>query len=210
MKILALALALSAVAVAEPAMAATTIDYNSAPTGAFTYGSGNDYDPANAAVLTSGNDELALRFHQTFLPAPASDSGGVYSFALGTDPLSFDWSILGDTSGALITMKNLLTGATTSYDPFFVGNDNETNGSGAVQNSFRLNWAGIGFDPNVNDTYSVNLASGGNSLTAYAKLGTGAVPEPGTWAMLLLGFLAVGATMRNRSVKASRSISAFA
>ena len=198
MRKIAAALMLSALAVANPATAATTISYNSAPTGGFTYGSGNDYSPANAVVLTSGSDELALRFHQTYVTAPASDLNGVYSFVLGTDPLSFDWSILGDTSGALISMKNLLTGATTSYDPFFVGNDNETNGSGAVQNSFRLNWAGIGFDPNVNNTYSVSLMSGGNSQTAYAKVGIGAVPEPATWAILVLGFGFVGGMMRFR------------
>ncbi|OBX19716.1 hypothetical protein A9995_03890 [Erythrobacter sp. QSSC1-22B] len=197
-----MAFALFGFAVANPATAATTLEYNSAPTSEFTYGSGNDYSPANAAVLTSDNVELALRFHQTFTAAPASDSSGVYSFALGTDPLSFDWSILGDTSSALISMTNLLTGTSTSYDPFFFGNDNATNGSGAAQNSFRLNWAGIGYDPDVNNTYSVNLTSGSNSLTTYAKLGTGAVttaavPEPSTWAMMLLGFGFVGGAMRS-------------
>lgn len=198
-----LALGLFAAAlVASPAMA--TISYNSAPVDTFIYGSGNDYVPANAAVLTSDSTELALRFHQTFVAAPASDGGGVYSFALGTDPISFDWSIDGSFDNALITLVNLGTNQSFSYNPFFVGNDNTVSGtdSDLAQNSFRLNGAAIGFDPLVNNTYSATLTSGGQSLTAYAQLGTGApvpgVPEPATWTMMLLGFGAVGFAIRRK------------
>lgn len=62
----------------------------------------------------------------------------------------------------------------------------------------RIFLSGLGFDPNVNDTYEVTLKSGGQSLTAYAQLGSGApaVPEPATWALMLLGFGAVGFQMR--------------
>jgi hypothetical protein len=35
--------------------------------------------------------------------------------------------------------------------------------------------------------------------------GTGAVPEPATWAMLLLGFGAIGATIRRREAKVAVS-----
>jgi PEP-CTERM motif-containing protein len=206
MRKMILALALSATAlVASPAMATDTVTYNSAPTDSFIYGSGNDYVPANSAVLTSEFTELALRFHQTFVAAPASDGSGVYSFALGTDPMSFDWGIDGFSDGALITLVNLATNAKFSYNPFFDGNDNTGSATDGdlAQNSFRLNWAGIGFDPAVNDTYSATLTAGGHSLTAYAKLGTGApvpgVPEPATWAMMLLGFGAVGFAMRRKS-----------
>ncbi len=205
MRLLTTTMVLGALAVATPATATTTV-YNSAPTGQFAFGSGNNYSPANAAVLSSNADELALRFHQTFFRAPASDANGVYSFALGTDPVSFDWSILGDTSGSLITITNILSGSSFSYNPFFAGNDNEINDSGAVQNSFRLNWAGLGFDPNVNNTFSVNLTAGGNSLTTFAKIGAGAVPEPATWALMLLGFMAIGATMRNKKTTQRRSV----
>ena len=45
--------AFAAVAIAAPA-AAQTVTYNSAPAGGFLYGSGNNYTPANAAVLTGG------------------------------------------------------------------------------------------------------------------------------------------------------------
>jgi hypothetical protein len=203
-----IALASAMVIGATAAQAADTIQYNSAPADTFYYGNGNDYSPANAAVLTTdAGAELSLRFHKTFEVAPASNGSGVYSFALGTEPRSFDWGIdaglaAGGSVTALITLTNLGTGQTFSYDPFFIGNDNEYL-NGSAENSYRLEWGGIGFDPNVNDTYQVNLTytdanQGVHSLDVFAKLGTGAVPEPATWAMMMLGLGMVGGAMRRR------------
>lgn len=199
--------ALAAAGVATPALA--QVVYNSTPADGFNYGTGNNYAPADAAVLTTAAgpyntaEELALRFHQTGQVAPASDNDGVYSFALGTSPISFDWSVDGSQYNALITLTNILTGATVSYNPFFPLNDNYTSATDTdlAQNSERLNFSfltGLGFDPNVNDTYSATLTSGGHSLTAYAQIGSGApaVPEPASWAMMLIGFGALGFAMR--------------
>ena len=199
--------AVAAIATATPALAQAT--YNSAPADGFNYGTGNNYNPANAAVLSTPAgpyntaEELALRFHQTGQVAPASNGSGVYSFALGTSPISFDWSVEGSQYNAQITLTNILTGATVSYNPFAIGNDNyaPATDTDLAQNSERLNFAflsGLGFDPTVNDTYSATLTSGGRSLTAYAQIGSGApaVPEPATWGMMLLGFGAVGFQMR--------------
>ena len=200
---------LAAFAVASIATpAAAQLTYNSAPADGFLYGSGNNYSPANAAVLNTPAgpyntaEELALRFHQTGEVAPASDSNGVYSFALGTTPISFDWSVDGSDYLAQITLTNILTGATVSYDPFGPFNDNYVSltDTDLAQNSERLDFSflsGLGFDPNVNDTYKVTLKSGGQSLSAYAQLGSGApLPEPATWALMLLGFGAIGFQMR--------------
>lgn len=201
-------------AMAAPAFAATTV-YNSTPGEGWNYGSGNDYSPANTAVLTTdGGDQLYLRWHKRGETAPAS-SGNTYSFALGTQPLSFDWGFDFNTgargsqvSSALITIKNIGTGQTVSYDPLFAGNDNATF-SGNVQNSAHLGFAflsGVGFNPNIDGLYRVTLGvtgfSGGTqSLSVDAKYGLGvaAVPEPATWAMMIGGFGLVGGAMRRRT-----------
>lgn len=216
MKLLTVTALAAAFGVAVPA-AAATVTYNSAPVAGFLYGAGNNYSPANAAVLSggvNGVDEIALRFHQTGQVAPASNGNGVYSFALGTTPISYDFSIdfapgvVPSQSNTLITVTNLGTGQTVSYNPFFPGNDNYADvAAGVYQNSARLNFnflLGSGFTPNVDSTYSVNLTSNGNSLRVFAQLGAGAVPEPGTWAMMILGFGLVGFAMRRRQAMITR------
>ena len=194
---------------ATPAAAQITT-FNTAPTGGFQYGTGNNYSPANATVQTNVNNELAVRFHQTGQVAPASVAG-TYNFALGTTPISFDFSIGNvvantafDASNASIFLTSLLTGQTVSYNPFFIGNDNFTTASGDVQNSARLNFGflfGSNFNANVNNTYRIDLAAGGNTVTSFAQIGAGAVaavPEPGTWAMMLIGFGGMGVALRRR------------
>jgi hypothetical protein len=207
-KIILAALTISAMTVAAPSAAQVTT-YNSDVTGGFQYGSGNDYNPANATVLTDGDNELAVRWHEYQQVAPAS-TDGLYTFDLGT-VLSFDFSIGGDTSGSNLLLTNLLTSQTVSYDPLCplgpglcAFNDNEVSGDGDIQNSQRLTFsqfAGLGFDANTNNTYRIDLTAGGNTVTSFAQLGSGAVaavPEPATWAMMLLGFGAVGGSIRRR------------
>lgn len=203
-------LLLAATLIAGPAFA-QTVTYNSAPGGGFYYGTGNNYSPANAAVLStnaaSSTDDLALRMHisgPNAQQAPASDASGVYSFALGSTPISYDFSIGADYTQALITVTNVGTGYSASYNPFFPGNDNTCQAGLSCQNSARLNFGfllGSNFTPNVDSTYSVSLAAGGNTLTTFAKIGAGAVaavPEPSTWALMLLGFGSIGAAMRRQ------------
>lgn len=209
---------------ASPASAADVITANSTgPSGGWQYGTGNNYQPSNTLLLqTSGGNELALRVHQRGELAPASDANGVYSFALGTTPINFDWDIGALNYGAQsaqITVTDLLNGTSFSYDPLASPNDNKivcVYGCTSLdyQNSFQLNWTGL-FDPTRNDTYSINLTTKfgtsdnpPNSLTAYAKVGSGyaglqaAVPEPATWAMMLLGFGAIGIATRRRRAAA--------
>ena len=212
---------LAVAATASPALAQQVT--NSTPADGFQYnpGHGNDYTPANAVVDTvapnpfynPGGAEVALRFHQTGVAAPASDTNGVYSFALGTTPISFDWSDDSNHYNAQIALTNLLTGQTVHYNPYAAGNDNFvslTDGD-LAQNSERLNFSflsGLGFDPNVNDTYQATFTSGGGSVTAFAKIGSGvpAVPEPATWAMMLVGFGGIGLAIRRKRVPAHAQV----
>jgi hypothetical protein len=202
--------AVAVAAMATPALA-DTVAYNSAPADGWFYGSGNNYSPANTAVLTTtGGDQLYLRWHLRGAVAPAS-VGNTYSFALGTQPLSFDWGYdfntgsRGATATSLITIKNLKTGATVSYNPQFPGNDNAV-GNGNVQNSAHLGFAflsGVGFNASVDNVYRVTLdvngmSGGPQSFSVDAKLGAG-VPEPASWALMIGGLGLVGGAMRRRT-----------
>jgi hypothetical protein len=70
-----------------------------------------------------------------------------------------------------------------------------------------------GFDENTHDLFNFgtykyydfySLGTGGNAAPGNVLLGglvLTAVPEPGTWAMMLLGFGAVGAALRRNRKK---------
>ena len=209
MRKLVLITALVVGAISTPAMAQV---YNANPTPAFTYGSGNDYLPANSAVLTSGTSQLAVRFHEPFVVASPSSATGVYSFETGTNlacssitagtcsDVSLDYSFSNFLTGR-ISLTNLLTNQSYTTGTFILGN-------ATLQDSFRLSsgfLASLGFNSNVNDTYRVDLTGtnslGTSTLSAFAQLGTGAtgaVPEPSTWGMMLLGFGVMGVSLRRR------------
>ncbi|WP_309605252.1 PEPxxWA-CTERM sorting domain-containing protein [Phenylobacterium sp.] len=203
------ALAAGLVAALPMSAAADTTAFNSTPADTWFYGTGNGYAPANTEVLsTTAGDQLYLRLHNTFLPALAS-VGNVYSFATSAgQQVSFDWGFdlhsgFDAPLSALITLTNL-AGGSFSYNPLALGNDNAI-GFGSTQNSFRLNWPPtLNFKPAIDGTYKVNLTltgldGGTKSLDAVAKLGKGftaGVPEPSTWAMMLVGFGGLGAVLR--------------
>ena len=201
--------AFAAFSFTAPAMAAVT--YNTNPTTPFTYGAGNDYTPANAAVLTNGSLELAARFHVNAQPANPSDSAGVYSFALGTTKINFDYSAVNfaPLSGVTILLTNLKTGDTATFTNAIIADANGAGrgyqgsqqlGFGFLNGNFAAIFGDLNFDANVNNTYRFDLSAGGSTLTTFAQVGSGvgAVPEPATWAMMIIGFGAAGTAMRRK------------
>jgi hypothetical protein len=206
--------ALAAATLLAPAAAlADTVVYNGTPADTWNnYGSGNDYNPANTAVLTTDAlDQLYLRSHVTFQQAPAS-VGEDYNFTTGVGKqISFDWGIdAGDWSGvtALISIKQYGGGLSFAYDPLATP-DNKPALNGSIQNSARLNW--FGFNPAVDASYNIKLqvfglAGGAKSLDIDVNMGsgsTGAIPEPTTWALMILGFGGAGAMLRRRRMVAA-------
>lgn len=205
----------AAVLVAAAPTAVAAQSYDSSPTVAFTYGkdNGNAYTPANAVVLTGSGSELALRAHVPFVAANSTGGTGTYVFGLGS-AVSFDFSVFGTAiQGANVTITNLLTGDDATFSAAVLGN---LQSNGAIQGSQQLGFGflngsifsseNINFNANQNNTFRINLSGGGQSISALAQIGSGApaVPEPGTWLMMLVGFGFVGASMRHaRNAKAT-------
>ena len=188
------------------------------------YGMGNGGSPENFATVNNGSIELGLRAKLTPLlngvpqvPPQLDGSNGTYVVPLG-DTFNFDFSVdptVGGTPVSLtgvtqtLTVTNELTGATFSINPTLLGNYTLSTAPGAYQNSEKISFGflGLGYNPNVNDTYVVTLDVGSLVDQIDVQVGSGftaAVPEPSTWAMLILGFAGIGAmTYRRRKQPAA-------
>ncbi|WP_372781963.1 PEPxxWA-CTERM sorting domain-containing protein [Phenylobacterium sp.] len=211
--------ALSAVAAAAAALVMSTsaqaqVVYNAdlAAPGVY-FGSGN---PNGAfAVDTVDGVEIGLRAKISGVAPQVVPVANLYVIPIG-DTFNFDYSINPDVGGsqvslasvtALLTVTNLANGHTFSYDPFnpVFGNATSLSAPGAIQNSEKIsfNFLGMGYDPNLNDTFNITLSLTGlpngdtASVTNIVQVGTGlAVPEPATWAMMIVGFAGIGAGLR--------------
>jgi len=177
------------------------------------YGGGNNYAPGNWTVNTGGTIELGLRGHVYQQPAQAP-AGATYIVPLNS-VASIDWSfdnlsqIFPTILSASLTISNVL-GGSFSYDPLLTpDNAQNPNGLGGEQNSLRLSFAflngpgGINYSAATNATYNVALTVtttefGTLSDSIVVQQGAGGVPEPATWALMLLGFGGAGAAIRSR------------
>jgi hypothetical protein len=185
------------------ASAATVL--NSDVTGGWSQGTGTSN---GAFTLDEANGiELGLRASiRGGGGGPVTPIAGtnVYEVPIGTagSPAralwNFDFSVnTGGQTGltALLTVSN---GAnTTSFDPLSSLLGNTTNPVGAQQNSENLTFgflSGLNFDPTALTTYTFDLtlrnAAGG--VVSDVEIEVAAVPEPSTWAMMILGFCGVG------------------
>ncbi len=125
-----------------------------------------------------------------------------------------------DDYDAIVTVKNFNTGLTATFD-FFDLPDNEYTSGGAGSNSERYSFCFIacqmgGYNQNQDNTFLQMLtlketATGATLARTYAwvqqgdgtegfQIPTGGVPEPATWAMMILGFGGVGTMIRRRRV----------
>jgi hypothetical protein len=164
----------------------------------------NDPNPSTSVATAGGNTTINFGFN------PIVNAEGTNSFSSSftiSDPLAGIYSISGSTStpgvifsdtsnltciasvmGCTVgTVYNLIIGTTPSgFSAFGLPLTNLAAGD------YRLTINGI--SPNS------------GSFTGNVRITTGAVPEPGTWAMMLLGFGAVGFTMRRQRKQDGRSL----
>jgi hypothetical protein len=196
----------SALAFSTPAMAADVLDFEGV----------GDYNPVG--------DYYAPNY--TFSPATLAlvdaDSGGGGNFANEPSPNTVMFFL--DANNAIL---NAVNGFTTGFSFFYTSSTAATinvydglNATGNILASLDLvaqhtsnctgdpsgtfcNWSAIGVEF-AGTAYSIDFGGTANQ-TAYDNItfgsatpGNGAVPEPATWAMLLLGFGLVGGALRSR------------
>jgi hypothetical protein len=212
------AAALFAVAATSSAQAATLDNQNLAAPGVY-FGTGN----SNGAftVNTENGVEVGLRSKISGVAPQITPTGNTYFIPLG-DTFNFDYSVNPNVDGsevslkdvtALLTVTNVANGNTFSFDPSAAIFGDATNAAapGGYQNSEKITFGFLGqnYNPNLDDTFHITLTlsnvpdAGTISVSNTVQVGAGAVPEPATWAMMLVGFGGLGVAMRSRRKQAA-------
>ena len=209
--------AASFVCLASAAQASTVFNTSLGPPGVI-FGLGN-FNTHFAVTTADDGIQLGLK---SKIRGDASDSthpvDDVYAIALGKK-VSFDFAVIPngfDLTGATatLTILNLGNGLSYSFNPALIG-DNNTAPGGAYENSEQLAFYPVDFATDRAFTYKVTLAldgvagqTGPISVENVIVVGAGnAVPEPASWALMLLGFGGAGVALR-RSRKAAAAATA--
>jgi hypothetical protein len=213
MKIQTLIVALATLAtLSGTAHAGEVFNQNLASPGVY-FGSGN----ANGsfAVDTQDGVELGLRSKVSNSLSPITPIGDIYKIPLG-NKFNFDYSINPFVGGSevslsgttsLISITDIANHRTFNFDPSAIPDNAHNAGAlGGYQNSEKISFSFLDplYNANQNDTFKIvdtlmGPAFGkGLSVTNTVVVGAGAVPEPAAWAMMFVGFAAIGSTIRLR------------
>ncbi|WKA30608.1 PEPxxWA-CTERM sorting domain-containing protein [Bradyrhizobium roseum] len=197
--LIGLGAALALTSLVSPAAAVVTFDQSLASGWYQGAGTSNGH----FAVDTGANGvELGLRASIRFV-GPITPTGNVYFAPTGSTPpgralWNFEFSV---NPGSYEDTYSLLTitgpGGSLAFDPTQIS-DNKPTGGSFDQNSENLGFAFLGgpinFNPNVSGiyTFDLKLFSSEDALLGGVSIQVNAIPEPSTWAMLILGFAGIG------------------
>ncbi|MEH3120456.1 MAG: choice-of-anchor A family protein [Sphingomonas phyllosphaerae] len=201
-----------------------TVKSGQAATAGFTQALIDQRDALTRSMVDLSNGLSALAANSTALIASnratfnaVAGSNGVAVFSLTSSDLAKFGEIEFNRNGADTVIVNV-SGATIKLDDNFTGSVDQLgrnviwNFAGATQVDISTQWRGSVLAPlaaGTNSNYIQGTAvfnsmvqKGEVHLDTYAGnfRPTAAVPEPGTWMMMLAGFGVLGATLRRRKV----------
>ena len=217
-----------AICTASAANASTTIDFGSQPG---NLGSTATYSSGGLTVVASGYSD-GFNFSAATDLYGKNSGGDEQGLGLAADPSSENEIYWGNSHlGAFVEVDVSALFGLVSNAQFFMGSTTGGAPAGEQWSVWGSNVAGCGwfcadagpltgFDEGTHDlvgfgTYKYydfySLGTGGNAAPGNVLLGglvLTAVPEPSTWAMMLLGFGAIGAAMRRNRKKLALTRSA--
>jgi hypothetical protein len=212
--LIGLGAALALTSFVSTASAVVALDQNLAS--GWTQGSGTSN--GHFAVDTEANGvELGLRASIRFIGA-ITPVGNLYTAPAGVGPTSlalwnYEFSI---NPGSLLNTHSQLEitgpGGILTFDPMLISDNTPTIGS-LDQNSENLSFtpgAPLNFNPNIAGiyTFDLKLFDAGNTLLGDVSIQVNAVPEPSTWAMMILGFVGIGFLTYRRKSKPNQMMTA--
>jgi hypothetical protein len=177
--------ALGLASVGGPAEASVVIDMSEVGGNVVTTGSGT-VDLTGLSFTSSGEDAGFVFASLGSVAVGSSEADDFYSGAIG--PASFGtggFIIPFGQSGDLLGLIGNVSPAEILVPHGYVSGTSLSGSSTYVGQTF----ASLGLTPG---TYLYTWGSGPTADSLTIKIGTAAIPEPGTWVMIMLGFAALG------------------
>ncbi|MBC7506509.1 MAG: PEP-CTERM sorting domain-containing protein [Sandarakinorhabdus sp.] len=173
-----LSLSIAAAAIAFAAPASATT---------FAWTSGTDFDVQTQAITPEFANQIS------FSGEESSYNTGLFGAMAHSHGQPMNWSII-------LTINNI---DTTVFTQFFPGDAQTALNSLGIISFAGGNVSAVGFSCDSCSGYTYHQF-GGSAIT----LGSGAVPEPASWALLISGFGLIGAAARRRRTLTSASVAA--
>ena len=159
---------------------------------------------ADAAMITRTYNVIGTNIANIVGNTPSPFAAINLSFTVSFDPLV---QASNQTSGLTLNSTNLSLGSGFAY-AFIPNNNNRLVVGGLANGVFGISSVNDDFTldlsnatslfPSVSTFQFSTAATPGNAYRAFSNSVTVPVPEPASWALLLLGFGAVGVTLRSR------------
>lgn len=182
-RILAVSAALAVSAISTPSLAAqTVVDFSGHGTGGQI---GATYNPIGLNFSTAA-------FYQCGSGCPAPTPNGFFAANGGNSFTAYFTTLQSSISFQTVSFSSTLAQAFDAMNNL-VASVSDNQGFPVTNQTDVLNGTGISYV-----TFSYNGGNNGPAITNLTFDSTPAVPEPATWAMMLMGFAGIGASMRRR------------